>query len=329
MNSRNSGYVGVLFASFLALLWMIWSGLTVMLPDNADEGCSCPKRFFVIGARGMSEMAPENTLPAFELAAETTGYLQLDLAMTKDKQLITFYDEYVDRTTNGHGVVCLMSLKEIQALDAGEWFGKKYIGVKVPTLSQMFAALGNRSRYLINIRSHESCLDREQLVFSAVRIIKQFGLQPKVVFAVEEKNTAHDLKKLLPSSMVLANINVLYTLAPLTTMWEFVEACGADGVAAHYLMPLLKSTLLSEAHERKQKVFIHTVDSMYVSRWLECLGVDAIISNSPDKLLQVSKCPITGASSDFEPRRSEEPDEPTSLSLSPPMLTAAVAAWRT
>ena len=38
MHSRNSGYVGVLFATFLALIWMIWSGLTVMLPDNTDQG---------------------------------------------------------------------------------------------------------------------------------------------------------------------------------------------------------------------------------------------------------------------------------------------------
>ena len=66
----NSGYVGVLFATFLALIWMIWSGLTVMLPDNTDEGCNCQPVFHVIGHRGLSVKAPENTLPAFELAAE-------------------------------------------------------------------------------------------------------------------------------------------------------------------------------------------------------------------------------------------------------------------
>ena len=67
-------------------------------------------------------------------------------------------------------------------------------------------------------------------------------------------------------------------------------------------MPLLKSTMVAEAHERKKKVlystwkstqlylqvFIYTVDSMYVSKWLECLGVDAIISNNPEKLLVVA-----------------------------------------
>jgi len=299
MNSRNSGYVGVLFASFLALLWMIWSGLTVLLPDDSSEQCHCPRSFFVIGHRGLSDKAPENTVPAFELAAEATGFIQLDLAMTMDERLVALHDDYVDRTTNGHGVVCRMTYDAIRKLDAGEWFSKKYSGTHIPTLAETFQALGNRSRYLINIKKHAKCANREKIIERTVGTIEQYGLQPKVVFEVDDAATVQDLKRLLPSVMVLASINVLYTLAPLTTMWEFVDKSGADGLSAHYLMPLLKSSLLVEAHARNLKVYIHTVDSMYVSRWLECLGVDAVISNSPEKLMQVSKCSITGAHTDF------------------------------
>lgn len=296
----------MLFASFLALLWMIWSGLTVMLPDNSDEKCECPSAFFVIGHRGLSDKAPENTVPAFEMGAEATGYIQLDVGMTMDGQLVTVHDDYVDRTTDGHGIVCRMTWAELQKLDAGEWFSAKYTGTHIPSLAQAFSALGNNSRYLLNLRKRqcenpdgtEGQITRDVLVRATVAKVKEYGLQSKVVFEVEEKETADDLKKLLPSSMVLASVNVLYTLSPLARMWEFVDGTHADGVSAHYLMPLLKGTMLSEAHERNLKVFIHTVDSMYVSRWLECLGVDAVISNSPEKLMQVSKCPITGANGD-------------------------------
>lgn len=279
---------------------MVWSGLTVMLPDSSSEKCHCPRAFFVIGHRGHSDKAPENTLPAFELAAETTGFVQFDLAMTLDGRLITIHDDYVDRTTNGHGVVCRMDYAEILKLDAGEWFDKKFVHTRIPTLEQTFQALGNHSRYLINIRKREGCglISREVMIQSTVNTVKRFGVQHKVVFEVDEVQSVQDLKHQLPSVLVLASINVLYTLAPLTTMWEFVDSSNADGLSAHYLMPLLKSSLLVEAHARHLKVFIHTVDSMYVSRWLECLGVDALISNSPEKLMQVSKCPIAGRNSD-------------------------------
>lgn len=290
----NSGYVGVLFATFLALIWMIWSGLTVMIPDNSGDVCNCQPVFHVIGHRGLSVKAPENTLPAFELAAEETGYLELDIASTSDNKLVALHDEYVDRTTDGHGAVCRMTLAELQDLDAGEWFNKKYanMGVHVPTLHEVFASLGNRSRYLIEIRKREDCTTAAKVVEEMARTVNTFGIGDKVAFSVDDTLTIQLLKKALPQAMVLASVNVLYTLAPLSSMWDFVEASNADGVNAHFLMPLLKSTMVAEAHERKKKVFIYTVDSMYVSKWLECLGVDAIISNNPENLLTVSRCPI-------------------------------------
>lgn len=297
MHSRNSGYVGVLFATFLALIWMIWSGLTVMLPDNTDQGCACKNTFNVIGHRGLSAKAPENTIPAFQLAAESTGFFELDVMMTVDDQLAIMHDDYVDRTTDGHGQACRMTLAELQNLDAGQWFSGKYRGVHVPTLAETFSVIGNRSRYLISLRKRVNCGDRMAVLIPQIaKTIATFGLQKKVIFSIEDKLTIQLVKKALPESLVLANINVLYTLAPLSSMWSFVEASGADGVNAHFLMPLLKNTMMNEASDRHKKVFIYTVDSMYVSKWLECLGVDAIISNSPEKLLRVSRCPVTGAS---------------------------------
>lgn len=295
MNSRNAGYVGVLLVTFFALIWMIWSGLTVMLPDNTEERCDCEDVFHVVGHRGLSVKAPENTMPAFQLAAEETGFIELDVAVTADRKLVTLHDDYVDRTTNGHGAVCRMTLEELQGLDAGEWFNHKYAGVHVPTLDQVFGTLGNTSRYLIDIRKREGCGTAADIVQQVASTVTSYGLVPKVSFSIDDQETILLMKQALPQATVLASINVLYTLAPLQTMWDFVDASNADGVSAHFLMPLLKNSMVDEARERKKKVFIFTVDSMYVSKWLECLGVDAIISNNPEKLLLVSRCPVTGA----------------------------------
>jgi glycerophosphoryl diester phosphodiesterase len=99
----------------------------------------------------------------------------------------------------------------------------------------------------------------------------------------------------MPGATVLAKVNVLYTIVPLSAMWKVVEDSGADGVAAHFLMTLLHNTMIETARQMGKKVFIYTVDSMYVSKWLECLGVDAIVSNNPEKIVSGAECPITGA----------------------------------
>jgi len=277
-----------------------------MLPDATDNGCACQDIFHVIGHRGASLAAPENTLPAFKQAAEVTGFVTLDLMMTIDDRLAIMHDDYVDRTTDGHGAACRMTLAELQSLDAGSWFSKAYLNLRVPTLSEVFTSLGNSSRYLIDIKKRTGCQPMARIATKAASIVNSLGLQRKVVFSIDDEATIKLVKSLLPGVPVLASINVLYTLAPLNSMWKFVDRSDADGVRAHFLMPLLKNTMINEARTRGKKVFIYTVDSMYVSKWLECLGVDGIISNAPEKITMVSKCPVTGARSLTSTRRHRE-----------------------
>jgi len=206
---------------------------------------------------------------------------------------VLMHDDYVDRTTNGHGLLCEMTLDEVKTLDAGSWFGVDYSNERIPMLIEVFAEFGNSTNYHIDLRWPKACPDtpRELAVDKTVWAIQAFGLHRKVAFTVEDPVILQRLKSKLPDSLILASINVLYTLAPLSSMWAFVDKTGADGVSAHFLMPMLKNVLV-EANKRKKKVFIYTVDSLYVSRWLECLGVDAIVTNIPEKIVDNAKCPI-------------------------------------
>lgn len=288
-------YQLVVFASFLAIMWMIWSGLNVMLPDDPDAGCDCQKVFHVVGHRGLSDKAPENTMPAFELAAQETGFISLDLTRTADQHLVAMHDEYVDRTTDGHGAVSRMTLDDLRKLDAGQWFNPKYKGVRIPTLPEVFETLGNRSRYLLDIRKREDHNNPEGLIQSLADTVHAHGLELKVTLSLDDPEMIKLAKAAMPGATVLAKVNVLYTIVPLSAMWKVVEDSGADGVAAHFLMTLLHNTMIETARQMGKKVFIYTVDSMYVSKWLECLGVDAIVSNNPEKIVSGAECPITGA----------------------------------
>ena len=89
----------------------------------------------IIGHRGSAELAPENTLASIRRAHdEGATFVEFDVKLTADNVPIVMHDDRVDRTTNGTGKVASKTLEQIEALDAGSWFGPEFEGEPVPTL---------------------------------------------------------------------------------------------------------------------------------------------------------------------------------------------------
>ena len=94
-------------------------------------------RIEVIGHRGASAHAPENTLAAFRRAVELGArFVETDLRVTRDGRFVLLHDAKVNRTTNGRGRVANFSLAELRRLDAGAWFSPSYARERVPTLEE-------------------------------------------------------------------------------------------------------------------------------------------------------------------------------------------------
>lgn len=95
---------------------------------------------FACAHRGDNYCAPENTLPAFELAlAKGAHQIEFDLRVTRDERLIVIHDETVDRTTNGSGKTTDLTLKQIRALDAGSWKSPAFAGVRIPEFAEVLS----------------------------------------------------------------------------------------------------------------------------------------------------------------------------------------------
>ncbi|ALS37366.1 glycerophosphoryl diester phosphodiesterase [Enterococcus rotai] len=107
----------------------------------------------IIAHRGSKGTHPENTLAAFEEAIRVgADGIELDVQLSKDNHLIVIHDETVDRTTNGHGSVGSLTLKELKQLDAGNWFEKNPMSQKIPTLVEVLELLEkNQFQGLLNI----------------------------------------------------------------------------------------------------------------------------------------------------------------------------------
>ena len=102
-------------------------------------------RTLVFGHRGARAYAPMNTIPAFELALKQgTDGVELDTHLSSDGVLIVLHDFTVDSTTDGNGYAKDMTLSELKELDAGKKFGEAFIGTCIPTLDEVFEAVGKK-----------------------------------------------------------------------------------------------------------------------------------------------------------------------------------------
>ncbi|WP_229713118.1 glycerophosphodiester phosphodiesterase [Macrococcus hajekii] len=137
----------------------------------------------VIAHRGASGYAPEHTFASYDLSHNVMGadYIEVDLQMTKDGQLIAMHDETVDRTTNGTGAVKDLTLAEIKQLDAGSWFNDKnpelakpsYVGQQVPTLDEILTRYGSNAKYYIETKSPDVYPGMEE---ELIRVLAEHGL---------------------------------------------------------------------------------------------------------------------------------------------------------
>src|SRR5512136_2423878 len=91
-----------------------------------------------VGHRGAKGHAPENTFASFNLAVEMgVNAVETDVHLSKDGEVVLIHDHTVDRTTDGHGLVKDMTLRELKQLDAATWYDSRFAGQQIPTLSEL------------------------------------------------------------------------------------------------------------------------------------------------------------------------------------------------
>jgi glycerophosphoryl diester phosphodiesterase len=135
----------------------------------------------IFAHRGASAYAPENTLSAFVMALEQgADGVELDAKLSADGQVMVIHDATVDRTTNGHGRVKDLSLADLRSLDAGGFFAEKYRGEKVPTLEEVFEALGKRMFINVELTNYNTPADH--LVESVCMLVKKLACRNRSFF---------------------------------------------------------------------------------------------------------------------------------------------------
>ena len=159
--------------------------------------------------RGCSQRYPENTLTSFAKAAEITGLtgIELDIQLTKDRQMVIIHDERVDRTTSGVGFVRNFTLKELKNLAI--YTGSEKIE-RVPTMAEVFELLEpKRTKGLkINIELKNSVYYYEGMEELILDLAAKTGWESNIVYSSFYTKSVVKIRKLLPN----ADIAVLDSL---------------------------------------------------------------------------------------------------------------------
>ncbi len=108
----------------------------------------------IVSHRGANHLAPENTFAAADKALDFgADYIELDVRESADGVLFVHHDPTLDRTTSGSGLFCDTLAADIEALDAGGWFGSEFAGQPVPRLDAYLDYLRPRACVYLELKS--------------------------------------------------------------------------------------------------------------------------------------------------------------------------------
>lgn len=229
--------------------------------------------------RGASAYAPENTLPSFELAIEQgADGIEFDVQRTADGHLVVVHDETINRTSNGFGRVVDLTLEQLRYCD----FSNGFIGfrnVKIPTLAETLSLLGPAG-VTINIELKNSVELYPRMELEAAALVAEAGPTRQTLFSSFNHVSLAALRGVVPAD----RIGLLYSDG-LFDPWHYADWFGAGNLHPHYLA-LRQPDYLWLAHEAGVRVNAWTVnDEEEISR-LADLGVDAVVTNFPDRARQ-------------------------------------------
>lgn len=237
----------------------------------------------IYGHRGASAFAPENTLEAFQMAADMgADGVELDVQLTRDGIPVVVHDERLERVSDGRGWVKDCTLKDLKAMrfnrvmpDFGE--------TRIPTLEEVFQLL-RKTGLGINIELKNSLIPYEGMEEKVMALIDRCFERERIIFSSFSHASMMKVKRIAPEMIC----GLLYD-ASLVKPWVYAQAVGADAIHPHYAEVITPGGECAAAHRAGIRVHVWTVNDEEVIRRTLAEGADILITNYPDRAVRLRK----------------------------------------
>lgn len=253
-----------------------------MIGCNSDDKTSrssmkLPK---IWGHRGASGYAPENTLEAFELAYKLGAEgIELDVQFTRDRQLVVIHDERIDRTSDGTGFVADYTLDEIRKFNFNKT-NPQYDHCNIPTLEEVLQ-LVKPTGMVINIELKTSVNYYPGIEREVVELVNKYEMMDRIIFSSFNHESVLRVKDYAPEAVC----GLLYSEG-IADQAGYAKRLGVEAIHP-YTKSLRYPDVIDNARHNGIKIHTWTANSDDEIKRMLQYGVDAIITNYPDKAREI------------------------------------------
>jgi len=255
-----------------------------------------PKLPLIIGHRGASALAPENTIASFVRAFQDgADGIEFDVRLARDQVPVVIHDRTLRRTGRVAGAVSDFTAAELARVDAGSWFNRRYPDQAqseyeretIPSLEQLFTTLAETDGlFYLEMKCENG--QPTPLATAVVKSIRQLALVERVIVESFDLSVLAEVKRIDPAIRVAAlfESRIRRPLAGLKikSSVDLAFELGAAEVALHY--DLVSDSLVGKASRLGLATVVWTVDDpQWISR-AQRFGIKALITNKPGKMVQ-------------------------------------------
>jgi len=240
----------------------------------------------IIGHRGNSAHAPENTLESFRQAVELgADAIEFDVHVTADDVPVVMHDPMVDRTTDQTGPISALTWAQVARLDAGARFSKDGVsfpyrgrGISPPRLSDVLQALPT-TPLMIEIKTPAASP-------AVKRVLEQQGAESRCVMAsFVDRALDPFVGSAIPRASSMSEVRSLYWRALLRLAVADVPFRCVSIPRWFKQLPLPLGGYATILRPHGVPVHVWTVDDPGRARRLWRAGLSGIITNDPAVLL--------------------------------------------
>ena len=225
---------------------------------------------YVCAHRGDNVNAPENTMPAFELAAsENLSWIELDVHQTSDGVIVCNHDSSIGRVTGQDLAVHDHTYAELTSYEMGDWMPGNYEHVVIPTLTEALTMAREKGLYVqVELKGHPDDVDFEENV---LKVINDTGMHDNVMVIAQDANRIMRIKELDPT--------VLKAYCMFIALGRIEDIDYTDNVSIEETN--VTPELVRRLHSEGKKVFCWTVDLEDTLQYLVSCDIDVIGTDNP------------------------------------------------
>ncbi len=229
----------------------------------------------IVAHRGASAYAPENTLPAFQLAWEQgADAIEGDFHLTQDGQIVCIHDKSTKKVASKDLVVGETNLADLQKLDVGAYRGDKYKGVKIPTLQEVIETVPEGKKIYIEVKCGVEIIPRLLLA------VGKSNLKPsQVIYISFDKGVIKALKAAKPDCRAYLLYSYKRKSPKIADLLDSLKEIGADGLSSNTKISLDHIKQLQNAGIEWH---VWTVNDQKLADRVSGMGASSITTDKPD-----------------------------------------------